>query len=102
MLVFNYSQCSFCGKCSNVCPVKAITIDKQVKKRIHDFKRCIGCGLCAAACKTENAISMKPRTGYFTPAKGLLSILFKDGTSYLMNALHGWYKRRKYPKVHIL
>jgi len=64
----NTEQCKGCGKCSQVCPVNAIDIKKQVNTdgtNTHntaelDETLCLGCGVCATVCKS-GAISMKPR-----------------------------------------
>ncbi len=45
------SQCKSCGKCAEVCPYNAITVD--VKKKIPakiNTAACAGCGTCAAEC----------------------------------------------------
>jgi len=50
--------CKFCGKCAEVCPYNAISID--TKKRIPaevNTASCAGCGTCAAECVFD-AISM--------------------------------------------
>jgi heterodisulfide reductase subunit A len=44
-------HCKYCGKCAEVCPYGAITVD--VKKRIPakvNSAACAGCGTCAAEC----------------------------------------------------
>lgn len=43
------ANCTLCGRCFKVCPVKAI-IEKQDKAFI-DPQVCVGCGECIAACK---------------------------------------------------
>ena len=47
----DYTKCSSCHKCEEICPQKAISYCK-VKKQ-----RCIGCGKCFSVCKS-NAISL--------------------------------------------
>jgi Na+-translocating ferredoxin:NAD+ oxidoreductase subunit B len=47
-----------CPECVKICPVKAWTIDKKTNRPSVDLSRCIGCGLCAAACP-EKAIRLK-------------------------------------------
>ena len=45
-------HCKICGKCAEVCPYNAITVD--VKKKIPavvNTAACAGCGTCAAECK---------------------------------------------------
>ena len=51
-------QCKACGKCAEVCPYNAITVD--VKRKIPavvNTAACAGCGTCAAEC-TFGAITM--------------------------------------------
>jgi ferredoxin len=50
--------CKRCGKCIKVCPAKAITGKKKMKKEPGEpFKieteKCIQCGMCFEACKFE-------------------------------------------------
>ncbi|MBN1190390.1 MAG: 4Fe-4S dicluster domain-containing protein [Dehalococcoidales bacterium] len=47
-----------CHDCIKICPAKALTIDKKTQRATVDLSRCIGCGLCAAACP-EKAIKLK-------------------------------------------
>lgn len=56
--VIDPEKCKFCGKCAEVCPYKAITVD--VKRKIAaqvNTAACAGCGTCAAECRFD-AISM--------------------------------------------
>lgn len=47
----NVEKCIGCGKCSEVCPKKAITI--QNKKSSIDKMECIGCGECMTVCPVK-------------------------------------------------
>jgi len=38
------------GDCAAVCPVGAITIDKEKKVAVVDPAKCVGCGLCTKEC----------------------------------------------------
>ncbi len=66
-------QCTGCGKCEKICPVKAITMierpadaasspDGKKRKRLAvvDESVCLGCGVCHRACSAE-AIELKKR-----------------------------------------
>ena len=48
----NPAQCEKCGKCSDVCPVKAITYNEYYCPVI-DYKRCVFCGRCVEACASQ-------------------------------------------------
>jgi heterodisulfide reductase subunit A2 len=54
----NQELCNSCGKCSEVCPYNAITV--EVKKKVPavvNTAACAGCGTCAAECPFD-AITM--------------------------------------------
>ena len=68
-------QCIGCGKCANVCPILAISMEKrkqepaqekpfdnakQAKKPVIDTEICLGCGVCARNCPT-GAIKLERR-----------------------------------------
>ena len=42
-------KCIGCGTCVSICPVGAISFDKNGKAQI-DKKICIHCGACQASC----------------------------------------------------
>ena len=63
----NEDKCTYCGKCAKACPMGAWTVDTKNKTRYFDTKRCIGCGLCYAACDKEKAIELKPVADYTPP-----------------------------------
>ncbi len=45
------SQCKACGKCAEVCPYNAITVDvKKKTPAVVNSAACAGCGTCAAEC----------------------------------------------------
>ncbi len=44
-------RCKACGKCAEVCPYNAITVDpKRKKPAVVNTAACAGCGTCAAEC----------------------------------------------------
>lgn len=54
---FNEKRCRYHGKCAEVCPVEAITVDKNKKTFAYDKDSCLGCGLCVEHCP-EKALSL--------------------------------------------
>jgi electron transport complex protein RnfB len=54
-----------CPECIKTCPAKAWTIDKKNSRPSVDISKCIGCGLCVAACP-EKAIMLKRINKPFT------------------------------------
>ena len=45
----NKEKCIGCGTCVSVCPVGAISFDKD-GKAVIDKTKCIHCGACEASC----------------------------------------------------
>lgn len=52
------ATCSDCGKCSERCPTKAMTVEMVdgEKKSGFDKDKCFGCGLCVTTCPTESLV----------------------------------------------
>lgn len=63
-------QCKACGRCAEVCPYNAITVDPKKKTpAVVNTASCAGCGTCAAECPF-GAITMN----HFTDAQILAQI----------------------------
>ena len=45
-------KCISCGTCVAICPVEAISFDKD-GKAVIDRTKCIRCGACQASCPVE-------------------------------------------------
>ncbi len=58
----NTDLCTGCGRCVEVCPAGAITIDESNHKAVIDTSRCTECGACIDTCK-KGAIAFIPATG---------------------------------------
>lgn len=82
-------HCKACGKCADVCPYNAITVD--VKKKIPavvNTAACAGCGTCAAECPF-GAIIMN----HFTDAqviKQVDTMLSQDPQSKILTFACNW------------
>jgi len=48
-------------ECMDVCPEKAIYVDKKTGARIVDEEKCVGCGTCEEACQFD-MIKVNPHT----------------------------------------
>jgi ferredoxin len=75
--VVNEESCDGCGKCTNVCPVEAMTLvsandphKPKRKKAKLDESICLGCGVCVRSC-TKEALHLKSRPErVITPLNG--------------------------------
>ncbi len=56
--VVNGDRCTACESCVDVCPMKAISVEKVA---YSDPEKCIGCGLCISSC-IDGALSHVSRT----------------------------------------
>lgn len=50
-IIIDQDKCVGCGKCSTVCPEKAISVSE--KKANINLDRCIGCGECLTVCPVK-------------------------------------------------
>ena len=57
--VIDEGECTACGSCIDMCPVKALKLEDVAKV---DVNTCIGCGVCVTHCDPK-AIKLVRRTG---------------------------------------
>ena len=74
----NGEACTGCGKCVEVCPVKAISLvtandpaRPRLKKAVVDEALCLGCGLCVRACPVESICLIPRKSRVITPLDGV-------------------------------
>jgi len=58
--------CSGCGKCAEICPMKAVALDGDDQIATINELVCLGCGLCAYHCPVD-AICMRLREDFCQP-----------------------------------
>lgn len=51
-VVVDEEKCFYCGACYSLCPVEAISFDKDYSV-VFDEEKCISCDLCIDACPTR-------------------------------------------------
>jgi Pyruvate/2-oxoacid:ferredoxin oxidoreductase delta subunit len=90
---FDEAKCTFCGRCVNQCPTRALAIDAQQKTRVYQRERCVGCGLCAVACGDRKAIAMEPVPDYKLPYRSWFSMIASSTPRMLKRAWDVWRKR---------
>ncbi len=88
------ARCTFCARCAQACPVGATVVDVESRLRRYLAERCIGCGLCAVACASRQAIRMEPVATYRRPPRSLSGTLLQIVPNHLRNAWLVWRKRR--------
>ncbi len=65
--------CKACLRCQNICPVGAITVDKENKRPMFDYKKCLSCVCCFELCP-EHAIYMG-HLKYWKEIYGIISLI---------------------------
>jgi Pyruvate/2-oxoacid:ferredoxin oxidoreductase delta subunit len=84
------AKCTVCAKCVKACPMGAWTlVDKTIS---FNRARCIGCGLCAAACK-KDALKLEPVPDARPPLESMRRIWLGMAPGYLKNSVRIWAKR---------
>ncbi|MCU0666679.1 MAG: DUF362 domain-containing protein [Candidatus Omnitrophica bacterium] len=71
--VVHKDSCIVCGHCVDVCPVKAISLNKD--SAVIDQKLCIGCASCIAVCP-KKAIDVKWESGSSTIQEKMVEYAF--------------------------
>ena len=58
--ISEYTKCSNCGACYNVCPVSAISVksDRLFYTIEVDNNKCVDCGICSEVCPVNNPQNM--------------------------------------------
>jgi len=90
---FDYAKCTYCGRCAKQCPTAAIVVDPRAKTHELLAERCIGCGLCAAACNVPGAVSMTPVPQPPRPYRSWLSFAAGTAPGIVRNVWNAWRTR---------
>ncbi len=74
----NGEACTGCGKCVEVCPVKAMAlvtandpVRPRLKQAVVNETLCLGCGLCVRACPGESIALISRESRVITPLDGV-------------------------------
>ncbi|MBD3868968.1 MAG: 4Fe-4S dicluster domain-containing protein [Acidobacteria bacterium] len=75
--VLDLTDCNGCGRCTNACPVEAMTLvsanhpDKPKMKQARlDEELCLGCGVCVPACNKDSITLESRPQRVLTPVNG--------------------------------
>jgi ferredoxin len=68
----------------------AISLRDDKESAVIDYKRCIGCGVCASKC-SNNAISLRERANYQPPPDNIVNY-----------AIHRYLESKRYDKNGLL
>ena len=52
-VIWNKDKCVDCGACVSICPVGALSLDKDTFKLQFNYEKCIVCGCCVEACPLQ-------------------------------------------------
>lgn len=57
----DFQKCSNCGACINICPVDAISVQKDnlFYSLLLDENKCLCCGQCESVCPVNNSVSVQ-------------------------------------------
>ncbi len=87
------ARCNHCGKCAKRCPMAALRVDLEAKTYEHRIERCIGCGVCAVACDTRQAIAMEAVPSHKLPYQSWFSLLVHSAPAMARSAWKVWRSR---------
>ncbi len=58
-------KCFQCGACTGICPVDALSIDRQTMEVLFDPEKCTGCSLCVPVCPVRAMeVSLGPEQSF--------------------------------------
>jgi Pyruvate/2-oxoacid:ferredoxin oxidoreductase delta subunit len=90
---FDDARCTYCGACAKKCPMGALVVDLKGRTRRHLAQRCIGCGLCLAACSERKAVAMEPVPEYKLPYQSWFWYQFNSAATMLKGSWRAWRRR---------
>jgi dissimilatory sulfite reductase (desulfoviridin) alpha/beta subunit len=73
-------NCTYCGVCEAVCPVKVIAVDKENSALACDEKGCVYCGKCVKSCPAN---AWEGKNGYLLSFGGMFGNEIKEGLRLL-------------------